>query len=102
MALPPGPRSPALVQSAAWIARPAPFMERCVRRYGDVFTVRLAQVGTFVFTSDPHTLKPVFTAPPRPAARGGGNPRAGAGARQPLGAAARRRRAHPPAPPDAA
>ena len=39
-------------------------MERCRRRYGDVFTVRLAQVGTFVFTTDPETLKPVFTARP--------------------------------------
>jgi cytochrome P450 len=64
MALPPGPRSPALVQSAAWITRPAPFMERCVRRYGDAFTVRLAKVGTFVFTTDPDVLKAVFTARP--------------------------------------
>jgi cytochrome P450 len=39
-------------------------MERCRRRYGDFFTVRLAQVGTFVFASDPHALKAVFTAPP--------------------------------------
>ena len=39
-------------------------MERCARRYGDVFTVRLAQVGTFVFTTDPETLKQVFTARP--------------------------------------
>lgn len=64
MALPPGPSwSPAL-QTAAWIARPAPFMERCTRQYGDAFTVRLAQVGTFVFTTDPETLKPIFTARP--------------------------------------
>jgi cytochrome P450 family 135 len=39
-------------------------MERARRRYGDVFTVRLAQVGTFVFTTDPDTLKTVFTAGP--------------------------------------
>jgi cytochrome P450 len=39
-------------------------MERCRRRYGDAFTVRLAQVGTFVFTTDPDTLKAVFTARP--------------------------------------
>jgi cytochrome P450 family 135 len=39
-------------------------MERARRRYGDVFTVRLAQVGTFVFTSDPATLKTVFTSGP--------------------------------------
>jgi cytochrome P450 len=39
-------------------------MERCRRRYGDAFTVRLAQVGTFVFTTDPETLKTIFTARP--------------------------------------
>jgi cytochrome P450 len=64
MALPPGPSWPPIVQTAAWIARPVPFMERCRRRYGDAFTVRLAQVGTFVFATDPDSLKAVFTAPP--------------------------------------
>ena len=64
MALPPGPTWPAALQTAAWIARPAPFMERARRRYGDVFTVRLAQVGTFVFTTDPELLKTVFTTGP--------------------------------------
>jgi cytochrome P450 len=39
-------------------------MERARRRYGDVFTVRLAQVGTFVFTTDPELLKAVFTTGP--------------------------------------
>jgi cytochrome P450 len=39
-------------------------MERARRRYGDAFTVRLAQVGTFVFTTDPDLLKTVFTAGP--------------------------------------
>jgi cytochrome P450 len=64
MALPPGPPWPPALQTAAWIARPAPFMERARRRYGDAFTVRLAQVGTFVFTTDPDTLKAVFTTGP--------------------------------------
>ncbi|MEA2466250.1 MAG: cytochrome family, partial [Thermoleophilaceae bacterium] len=64
MALPPGPSWPPALQTAAWITRPVPFMERSRRRYGDAFTVRLAQVGTFVFTTDPHTLKAVFTAGP--------------------------------------
>ena len=39
-------------------------MERARRRYGDAFTVRLAQVGTFVFTTDPDVLKTVFTTGP--------------------------------------
>jgi cytochrome P450 family 135 len=64
MALPPGPSRPPALQTAAWIARPAPFMERCRRDFGDTFTVRLAQVGTFVFITDPDVLKQVFTARP--------------------------------------
>jgi cytochrome P450 family 135 len=64
MALPPGPPWPPALQTAAWITRPTPFMERARRRYGDVFTVRLAQVGTFVFTADPDLLKTVFTTGP--------------------------------------
>src|SRR3954466_7735943 len=64
MALPPGPSWPPLLQTAAWISRPVPFMERCSRRYGDAFTVRLPQVGTVVFPADPDMLKAVFTARP--------------------------------------
>jgi cytochrome P450 len=64
MAVPPGPAWPPALQTAAWIARPVPFMERARRRYGDAFTVRLAQVGTFVFTTDPESLKAVFRAGP--------------------------------------
>src|SRR6058998_43810 len=64
MALPPGPPWPPALQTAAWITRPAPFMERARRRFGDTFTVRLAQVGTFVFTSDPGVLKTIFTTGP--------------------------------------
>src|SRR3954462_8376408 len=62
--LPPGPSWPPVLQTAAWIARPGPFMARATRRFGDEFTVRLAQVGTFVFTTDPGTLKTVFTTGP--------------------------------------
>jgi cytochrome P450 len=64
MSLPPGPSWPPALQTAAWIARPVPFMERARRRYGDNFTVRLAQVGTFVFTTAPDELKRVFTTGP--------------------------------------
>jgi cytochrome P450 len=39
-------------------------MERATRRFGDAFTVTLAQVGTFVFTTDPGVLKTVFTTGP--------------------------------------
>ena len=62
MGLPPGPAAPAAWQSAAWVARPGPYMERCRREYGDFFSIKLASVGTFVFVSDPAAIKQVFKA----------------------------------------
>ena len=62
--LPPGPAVPPVVQVARWIARPTDFMNRTRREYGDVFTVRFAGVGRFVFVSDPMLIKQIFTAPP--------------------------------------
>ena len=64
-ALPPGPRMPRAVQTLAWMTRPMPFMERARARYGDMFTVRIAQEGTWVFLSDPEAIKEVFTASPQ-------------------------------------
>jgi cytochrome P450 len=62
--LPPGPAVPPVVQVARWIARPTDFMNRTRREYGDLFTVRFAGVGRFVFVSDPILIKQIFTAPP--------------------------------------
>ena len=62
MSLPAGPRIPPVAQTLAWIVRPEPFMARSHARFGDVFTVRLAAVGTLVFVADPALLKPIFTA----------------------------------------
>src|SRR6478609_1517915 len=62
--LPPGPALPPLAQTARWIARPTQFMERNRREHGDVFTVRLAGVGRYVFVSDPVLIKQIFTASP--------------------------------------
>jgi cytochrome P450 len=62
--LPPGPALPPLAQTARWIARPTHFMERSRRDYGDVFTMRLAGVGRYVFVSDPVLIKQIFTASP--------------------------------------
>jgi cytochrome P450 family 135 len=61
--LPPGPKRPSPIQLWEWIARPVPFLERCSRRYGDMFTVRFP-IGTIVFVSDPAIIKEVFTGDP--------------------------------------
>ena len=62
--LPPGPRFPVPLQTLGWIARPGPFMERCRDRYGDAFTLRIANEGTWVMLSDPAAVKQVFTGDP--------------------------------------
>jgi cytochrome P450 len=63
-ALPPGPRLPSALQAVGWAERPLPFMERCQRRYGDTFTLRIRHVGTWVFLCHPDDVKQVFTADP--------------------------------------
>jgi cytochrome P450 len=50
-----------------------PFMERCHARYGDMFTLRIAQEGTWVFLAHPDLVKQVFTGDPRVLHAGEGN-----------------------------
>ena len=71
-ALPPGP-GPIPLNLLGWTLRPVPLMERCRARFGDVFTVRLAQVGTFTFVADPELLKSVFRADPKRLRAGAAN-----------------------------
>ena len=62
--LPPGPRLPAPVQ-AALMARYWPrFISACRRRYGSVFTMRIATMGTLVYLDDPAEIKKVFAGSP--------------------------------------
>ena len=63
--LPPGPKLPVLLQTLGWIVRPGPFMERCRDRYGDAFTLRIQNEGTWVMLSDPAAVKQVFTGDPK-------------------------------------
>ena len=73
MALPQGPDASVAWQTAAWITRPGPFMERCRRRYGDVFTLHLPATGNVVFVSEPAAVKQVFTTSPDVLRAGEGN-----------------------------
>jgi cytochrome P450 family 135 len=61
-ALPPGPRLPRPLQAIGWVKRPLPFLERCQRRYGDTFTLRMTHWGDWVVLCDPDDVKAVFTA----------------------------------------
>ena len=71
--LPPGPRYPRALQTLGWGVRPMPFMERCHARYGDIFTLRIAQEGTWVMLAHPDMVKQVFTGDPAVFHAGEGN-----------------------------
>jgi cytochrome P450 len=71
--LPPGPSTSRAAQTLRWIARPGAMLEDCHRRYGDMFTVRLAQEGSWVFLAHPDAVKQVFSGDPRVLHAGEGN-----------------------------
>jgi cytochrome P450 len=60
--LPPGPRMPRALQAVGWTQRPLPWLEKCQRRYGDTFTLRIRHYGDWVLLADPDDVKRVFTA----------------------------------------
>jgi cytochrome P450 len=59
--LPPGPRMPSALQATGWALRPLSFMERCERRYGEIFTLRVRHDRPWVFLTNPEHVKQVFT-----------------------------------------
>ncbi|MFL5870543.1 MAG: cytochrome P450 [Solirubrobacterales bacterium] len=61
MALPPGPRAPAAVNTARFARRPLDTLIAWHERYGDVFTVRLLVFGVGVYVADPAEIKAMFT-----------------------------------------
>jgi cytochrome P450 family 135 len=64
LALPPGPGTPVPWQTLAWMGRPGPFLERCQRRFGDIFTISLAYEGKWVILAHPDAVQQVFTGDP--------------------------------------
>jgi cytochrome P450 len=61
VALPPGPRAPAAVNTARFVRRPLDTLIGWHRRYGDVFTIKLLVFGTGVYVADPDEIKSMFT-----------------------------------------
>ncbi len=64
VALPSGPRTPALFQVVRWLRHPIAMLEDCARRYGDVFTIRFPGFDPLVLFSHPAAVKAIFTADP--------------------------------------
>jgi cytochrome P450 len=69
----PGPRLPPAVQTALLWGLPRWWLDRCHRRYGDVFAVRAAPLGTVVFLADPDDIRTVFAGDPAIYRGGEGN-----------------------------
>jgi cytochrome P450 len=63
--VPPGPTTSRALQTVRWIYRPGAMLEDCQRRYGDMFTLRIANEGSWVFLAHPDAIKQVFTGDPR-------------------------------------
>src|SRR5437899_13037896 len=61
MALPPGPRAPALVNLVRFGRTPLEVLRRWHTRYGDLITVRMTGFGTGVYVADPDAIRELFT-----------------------------------------
>jgi cytochrome P450 len=65
MDLPPGPRSPAIWQTFAWMARPGAFLQRVYRQFGDPATIRTYWTEEpMVLFSSPAAVREVFALDP--------------------------------------
>lgn len=62
--LPPGPPLPRSVQALLMLRYWPRFVAGCRRRYGKVFTLRVAGIGTVVYVDDPADVKKVFAGDP--------------------------------------
>jgi cytochrome P450 len=61
---PPGPTAPGMAQTLSWMYRPIPFIERCRRRYGPIFTLGLGPQKNAIVIADPGLAKAVMTGNP--------------------------------------
>lgn len=63
-ALPPGPPLPPGIQAGLLMKFWPRFVATCHRRYGDVFTLRVASMGTLIYLARPDDIKTVFGGDP--------------------------------------
>ena len=70
---PPGPRLPRHLLGSWWLLREQDLLERCRRRYGDVFSLNMWPLGFMVVVADPAEVKRIFTGDPDVFHAGEGN-----------------------------
>lgn len=63
MSLPPGPSTPAFLQTWAWVRRPTALLDDCRERYGTRFTLKFPRGRRLVMLADPEDVKAVFSGP---------------------------------------
>jgi len=71
--IPPGPRLPRHLLGAQWLVREHGLLERCRRRYGNVFSLKLWPLGLLVVVCEPAEIKRIFTSDPNHVEAGAGN-----------------------------
>jgi cytochrome P450 len=64
MSLPPGPSTPAILQTLQFLTSPETLGVKLWKRYGDVHTIKNSALGTMVLLVDPELIKQVFTGDP--------------------------------------
>lgn len=52
--------SPPWWQLINWIGDPLGFQDRCYRKYGDIFTMRLGNLGSFVLVGNPQAIQEIL------------------------------------------
>lgn len=62
--LPPGPRTPSVVQLVRYSRRPFAFLDDCARRFGTPCTIRLAGFPPIVLLSDPESVRDALRGDP--------------------------------------
>lgn len=53
--------SPAWLQLIGWITDPIKFQQKYAQRYGDIFTMQLGGLGSYVLISNPQAIQEIFT-----------------------------------------
>lgn len=53
--------SPPWWQLINWIADPLGFQDKCSRKYGDIFTMQLGALGSFVLIGNPQVIQEIFS-----------------------------------------
>lgn len=61
MALPPGPNASPAVQTIQWVRDPVAVLDRCARRYGETFTVRLLGAQPITFSADLELIRELLS-----------------------------------------